>query len=106
MLAAGAPVAAETDAALLIGAQGEQYRVAAGAPEALPRVTLQISFHGDAPEDIPAVTLPSVLALVGVKAAELHSNGPGRVVLVEAADDYRAAFGIAELDPDISGRKV
>ena len=106
VLAARAPVAAETDVALLIEAEGEQHSVAGSALQALPRVTLQISFHGDAPEDITAVTLPSVLALVGVKAEELHNNELGRVVLVEAADGYRVAFGIAELDPDISGRQV
>jgi len=106
LLAARAPVAADTDVALLIEVEGEQHRVASSALESLPRVTLQISFHGDAPEDIPAVSLASVLALVGVKAEELHHNELGRVVLVEAADGYRVAFGMAELDPNISGRQV
>jgi len=106
VLAAGVAAAADTEVALVIEAGGEQHHIAGSALEALPRVTLQISFHGDEPEDIPAVTLPSVLSLVGIKAQELHNNELGRVVLVEAADGYRVAFGIAELDPNISGRQV
>jgi hypothetical protein len=94
------------DIALLIEAGGQQHMITTSALDALPRVTVQVSFHGDDPEDIPALTLPSVLALAGVKAEELHNNELGRVVLVEASDGYAVAFGIAELDPNISGRQV
>jgi len=95
-----------SEIALLIEAGGQQHMITSGALDALPRVTVQVSFHGDDPQDIPALALSSVLALAGVKAEELHNNELGRVVLVEASDGYTVACGIAELDPNISGRQV
>ena len=36
----------------------------------------------------------------------LRGKDVGAVVLVEAADGYRAAFALAELDPSIGGKQV
>lgn len=52
------------------------------------------------------VALADIVARAGVPMERLRGSLASTVVVAEARDGYRAAYALAELDPDFSGREI
>lgn len=83
----------------LVGVDGRTTTLTAADIAALPRVTVRFAGHGES-HDYEGPLLIDVLAKVGAPIGEaLRGPALADVVLVEAKDGYRVAFGLAEADP-------
>lgn len=72
----------------------------------LPRSTVKVLDH-DKPAEFEGISLASVLSLAGVQMGDkLRGPRMTEVLLVEAADGYKVAFALAELDPAFAVRDI
>ena len=75
--------------------------------EALPHVTVKASDHASAPVSFEGVTLKSVLEKAGVTFGEsMKGKRLSNCLLVEAADGYRVAIALPELDPAFTDKAI
>jgi DMSO/TMAO reductase YedYZ molybdopterin-dependent catalytic subunit len=71
----------------------------------LPRQTVRSKGHDGVEAQFEGVPLIEILAKAGVATCQaLHGPAMAQYVIVEAADGYRAAFAVAELDPAFTDR--
>jgi DMSO/TMAO reductase YedYZ molybdopterin-dependent catalytic subunit len=77
------------------------------APELaqLPRTEVRATEHGRS-GTFAGVPLAAVLRRAGVAIDSVRGPRTAAVVIITAADGYRAAFSLAELAPDLGGRAV
>jgi hypothetical protein len=87
-------------------ADGTSTTLTAAQISALPHVTVSTKDH-DTPAQFEGVPVSAVLALVGVQLGSTM-RGPrlAEALLVEAADNYRVVFALAEFDPGFTGREI
>ena len=86
---------------------GKGTRVFAGhLLDSLSADTATASVHDRREVKYTGVALERLLALAGDTVTGLRGRQFGRHVIVEAVDGYRMVFGIAELDPTITGRSI
>jgi hypothetical protein len=72
----------------------------------LPHSIVKVLDH-DKPAQFEGVSLASVLALAGVQLGDkLRGPRMTEVLLVEAADGYKVAFALAEVDPAFAVRDI
>src|SRR5262245_16349016 len=94
-------------------AAGIELEGAAGAttvsmcdPKSLATDTVRARTH-DCPEQVfVGPRLSTVLAQIGVRVDSLRGKALAQYVLVEARDNYRVVFGIAELSSAFSPRRI
>lgn len=79
--------------------------VSAPAWAQLPRIDLRAAAHGRA-ATFSGVPLVALLRHAGVPVDSVRGRRTSLVVIITAADGYRAAFSLAELAPDLGGRAV
>jgi hypothetical protein len=92
---------------ILQGTTGELVRLTAGDLKKLPRVEIEAVDHGGNKARYSGVPLRVLLDKVGVPQGEkLRGKWIGSFVAVDALDDYRAVFGLAELDPAFNDRTI
>jgi DMSO/TMAO reductase YedYZ molybdopterin-dependent catalytic subunit len=73
----------------------------------LPRQTVQAKAHNGVESRFEGVSLIEVLTKAGVPTGkDLRGPAMALYVVVEAADGYRAAFALAELDPAFTDRVI
>jgi hypothetical protein len=85
---------------------GGRVRVLTAADlRALPRGTVVASF-GKGPLGYSGVPLLAALRQVGLDTMQIQGRGLAQTLLVEAADGYRVAFGVADLDSVVTGRTL
>lgn len=82
----------------LIGADGRRVVLAAADIAALPRESFRFDRHGEV-RTYEGPLLLDVMARAGVPSTPLHAPDLASVLLVESADGYQVAFGLAETDP-------
>ncbi len=72
----------------------------------LPHVTVDVKDH-DVAAHFEGVPLAAVLTSAGVELGD-KLRGPRltEVMMVEAADDYKVAFALAEIDPAFATREI
>jgi DMSO/TMAO reductase YedYZ molybdopterin-dependent catalytic subunit len=71
----------------------------------LPRQTVRAKGHDGVESQFEGVALIEILAKAGVATGQsLRGPAMAQYVIVEAADGYRAAFAVAELDPAFTDR--
>jgi DMSO/TMAO reductase YedYZ molybdopterin-dependent catalytic subunit len=71
----------------------------------LPRQTVRAKGHDGVEAQFEGVPLIEILAKAGVATGQaLRGPAMSQYVIVEAADGYRAAFAVAELDPAFTDR--
>ena len=71
----------------------------------LPRQTVRAKAHDGVDSVFEGVPLIEILAKAGVATGQaLRGPAMAQYVIVEAADGYRAAFAVAELDPVFTDR--
>lgn len=102
-----APAAADTQPEIAVTLpDGAAASLKAEMLQALPRIKVTATAH-DETHEYEGVALLAALGAAGLTPTEsLRGKDVGAVVLVEAADGYRAAFALAELDPSIGGKQV
>jgi len=92
---------------ILQGTTGEPIRLTAGDLRKLPRVEVEAVDHGGNKARYSGVPLRALLDKVGVpKGEKVRGKWIGSFVAVDALDDYRAVFGLAELDPAFNDRTI
>jgi DMSO/TMAO reductase YedYZ molybdopterin-dependent catalytic subunit len=73
----------------------------------LPRQTVRAKGHDGVDSQFEGVPLIEILAKAGVPTGQaLRGPAMAQYVIVEAADGYRAAFAVAELDPAFTDRVI
>jgi len=87
-------------------ADGTSTTLSAAQIAALPHVTISTKDH-DTVAQFEGVAVSAVLALAGVQLGSTM-RGPrlAEALLVEAADNYKVVFALAEFDPDFTGREI
>lgn len=98
------PVLAQTVVVTTPG--GRETALAVPDLATLPRARVTLKAHGER-HDYEGPLLIDVLAKAGVPTGKaLHGATMANVVVVEASDGYRVAFGLAEADPNTRANKI
>ncbi len=98
------PAAAQTLA--LTGPEGQSLTLSAVDLAALPRQSVTFAGHGES-HVYEGPLLIDVLAKVGAPTGKaLRGQALADVVLVEAGDGYKVAFGLAEADPGTRPNRI
>lgn len=82
----------------LIRADGREIVLTAADLAALPQESVRFERHGEI-RTYSGPLLLDVLARAGAATSPLHAPDLASVVLVDSADSYQVAFGLAETDP-------
>lgn len=69
----------------------------------LSRQKVQVDDHGQQ-TTFSGVKLNQVLELAGVRMGRQRGESPERYLLIEATDNYRVVFALAEFDPDYTDK--
>jgi hypothetical protein len=90
----------------VVRADGTSATLTAAQIAATPHATVNVKDH-DTPAQFEGVPLSAVLKLAGVEIG-CKMKGPQltQVLLVEASDDYKVVFALAEVDPDFATREI
>jgi hypothetical protein len=90
----------------VIDTEGHATTLDAAQISSLPRLTVKTLDH-DKSAEFEGVSLASLLSLAGVQLGD-KLRGPRltEVLLVEAADGYKVAFALAEVDPAFAVRDI
>jgi hypothetical protein len=92
---------------ILQGTTGEPLRLTAADLKKLPRVEVEAVERGGNKARYSGVALRVLLDKVGVPQGEkFRGKWIGSFVAVDALDDYRAVFALAELDPAFNDRTI
>jgi hypothetical protein len=96
------------DAILVLqGTSGDPIRLSEADFKKLPHVEVDAVDHGGAKARYSGVPLRALLDRLGVPQGDkVRGKWIGSFVAVEALDDYRAVFGLAELDPAFNDRAI
>lgn len=90
----------------LTGPDGQAVVLSAAEVAALPRVKMTFVGHGES-HDYEGPLLIDVLAKAGAPTGRaIHGAEMADVVLVEASDGYKVAFGLAETDPGTRANRM
>ena len=103
LLCAPALAAQQPPDSLVVDLAGRARVVHAAELRALPRSAVTPSF-GRGPQTYRGVPLVAVLRAAGLDTSQLHGPALAQTLLVEAADGYRMAFGLADVDSALTGR--
>jgi DMSO/TMAO reductase YedYZ molybdopterin-dependent catalytic subunit len=102
--------AARTDSGVSIQVTGEVARaleLSALEIAKLPRQSVEAKSHDGAVSKYDGVALIELLAKAGVPVGkDLRGKATALYLVVEAADEYRAVFALAELDPAFTDRVI
>jgi hypothetical protein len=90
----------------VVGTDGKATSLNAAQITALPHVKASVQDHA-ATLEFEGVPLAEVLAAVGIKRGD-SMRGPrmAEAMLVEAADNYKVVFALAEVDPAFATREI
>jgi hypothetical protein len=87
-------------------ADGTSVGLTAAQITALPHVTVSTKDHGT-PAQFEGVPVSALLTLAGVQlGAKMRGPRLAEALLVEAADNYKVVFALAELDADFTSREI
>lgn len=106
LITAPSPVAAQAPDDLQVEVNGVTHVLTAGALKNLPQDTVRGRMH-DGPEQVfVGPRLSDVLRQAGGSLDSLRGARLAQYVVVEARDNYRVVFSIAELARDFTSRRV
>jgi len=90
---------------LIVELAGQRHVLHAADLRTLPRVAVGAAF-GRTPQTYAGVPLVAALERAGLDSSQLHGPALAQSLLIEAADGYRVAFGLADLDSVMTGRTL
>ena len=99
-------IAAAQEAQLTVVVEGTARAVPETSLRRLPRDSVRMTFHDQAPVLYQGVSLADVLREVGVRTDSLRGPALATRLVVEAADGYRVVLALADLDPSLGGRRI
>jgi len=101
------PDAAAAPALLVKGAVKQELRLTLNDLKNMPRTKVAAKGHDGSTHEYEGVTLASLLTKAGApQAGDLRGRSMSLCVVAEGSDGYRAAFSLAELDPDFANESV
>jgi DMSO/TMAO reductase YedYZ molybdopterin-dependent catalytic subunit len=88
------------------GTDGKATSLSAAQIAGIPHVKVSVQDHG-ATSEFEGVPLAEVLTAAGIKMGD-SMRGPrmAEAMLVEAADNYKVVFALAEVDPEFATREI
>ena len=90
----------------IINTDGHVTTVSAAQVANLPHVAVSVKDH-DVPAQFEGVALATLLSNAGIQLGDkLHGARLAEVLMVEAADGYKVAFALAEVDPAFATREI
>jgi hypothetical protein len=90
----------------VIDADGHSTTLTAAQISSLAHVTVDARDH-DGPAQFQGVALSAILSSAGIQLGDsLHGTRMSEVLLVSAADGYKVAFALAEVDPAFAAREI
>ena len=90
----------------IVTTEGKTTTLTAAQIAAAPHVTVNARDH-DTPAEFEGVPVNALLSLAGIPlGTTMHGPRFAEVMMVEAADGYRVAFALAEVDPDFATREI
>ncbi len=90
----------------MVDAAGHTTNLTAAQIASAPHVTVNVKDH-DTPATFDGVPLAALLTTAGVQLGDkLRGQRLTEVLLVEAADGYKVAFALAEVDPAFATREI
>jgi hypothetical protein len=90
----------------VVDAEGRATTITAAQIANLPHITVTGNDH-DVPAQFEGVLLSSVLSSAGIQLGDaLRGPRMSEVLLVGAADGYKVAFALAEIDPAFAAREI
>ncbi len=90
----------------VINAEGHSTAITAAQIANPPRVTVSVVDH-DKTVQFEGVPVSTVLSMAGIQLGDaLRGPRMAEVLLVTAADGYKVAFGLAEIDPAFAVREI
>lgn len=106
MILCGHSIAASEAALTIIDEANKSHTVAATDVTKMPRVKAEVQYHGKQIE-FEGALLSDVLKSAGVEFGDaLRGKRAATVAILEAADDYRTALTLLEIDPDTTDKMV
>jgi DMSO/TMAO reductase YedYZ molybdopterin-dependent catalytic subunit len=101
------PDAAAAPALLIKGAVKQELRLALNDLKSMPRTKVTAKGHDGSTHEYEGVPLAYLLTKAGApQAGDLRGKSMSLCVVAEGSDGYRAAFSLAELDPDFANESV
>jgi DMSO/TMAO reductase YedYZ molybdopterin-dependent catalytic subunit len=104
------PAAAPASAIVQVQVDGEvahPLKLSADELAKLPRQTVKAKAHDGTESQYEGVPVVEILTKAGVPLGkDLRGKAMALYLVVEASDDYRAVFALAELDPGYSDRVI
>jgi hypothetical protein len=90
----------------IINTDGQATTLTAAQIANLPHLTVNVKDH-DVPAQFEGVALAPLLSSAGIQLGDkLHGARLAEVLIVEAADGYKVAFALAEVDPAFATREI
>jgi len=90
----------------VINLDGHSTTLTAAQISSLPHVTVDPRDH-DGPAQFQGLPLSAILSSAGIQLGDsLHGTRMSEVLLVSAADGYKVAFALAEVDPAFAAREI
>jgi len=90
----------------VINLDGHSTTLTAAQISSLPHVTVDARDH-DGPAQFQGLPLSAILSSAGIQLGDsLHGTRMSEVLLVSAADGYKVAFALAEVDPAFAAREI
>jgi len=101
------PDSTTAPALLVKGAVKQELRLTLSDLKSMPRTKVTAKGHDGSTHEYEGVTLGSLLTKAGApQAGDLRGKSMSLCVVAEGSDGYRAAFSLAELDPDFANESV
>jgi DMSO/TMAO reductase YedYZ molybdopterin-dependent catalytic subunit len=101
------PDSAAAPPLLVKGAVKQELRLALNDLKSMPRTKVTAKGHDGSTHEYEGVTLASLLTKASApQAGDLRGKSMSLCVVAEGSDGYRAAFSLAELDPDFANESV
>ena len=101
-----APILHGQSSSIVITTDSGTRSLTASDLNALPQDTLRMRAHEGPEQAFVGPSLETVLALAAVQLDSLRGPALARYLLVEARDNYRVVFSLAELSPELGGTHV
>jgi len=90
----------------IISADGNSTTLTVAQISAAAHVTISADDHGS-PAKFDGVPLATILTMAGIQLGDsLRGSRLTEILLVTAADNYKVAFALAELDPAFATREI
>ena len=105
-LVLSSPLPGQSTAPLTVIVEGVARSVPTTRLKAMPRDTMELTFHDQPVVRYEGISLADVLKAVGVKTDSLRGPALATRIVTESSDGYRVVLTLADLDPSLGGKRI